>query len=194
MDTWRWTALCPPSIWPWAVRSTQVCMRNHANSPQCSLPRAGLPWDWFPAWTCSVTRIGVGVRNATARIRLRSSRLTEAVVGAFTGAKTPDSRQVGAVLKHFCAQGASKGVRNMFPALIGERELWEIHFPPMEAGVAAVGCMAAYNEIGGVPCHANGRLLAAPKGANNGFFSSLLNSGKKMIGRCLYVETVDQSH
>ncbi|OXS62612.1 beta-glucosidase [Cohnella sp. CIP 111063] len=69
--------------------------------------------------------------------------------------------KVVAVLKHFCGQGAGEGGMNAFPASIGERELREIHLPGMEAGVeaGALGCMAAYNEIDGIPCHANRKLL-----------------------------------
>jgi beta-glucosidase len=68
---------------------------------------------------------------------------------------------VGVVAKHFCAQGACLGGINAAPASIGERELAEIFLPSMEACVeaGAVGCMAAYNEIDGIPCHANPRLL-----------------------------------
>ncbi len=71
------------------------------------------------------------------------------------------SNKVAAVLKHFCGQGAGEGGMNAFPASIGERELREIHLPGMEAGVeaGALGCMAAYNEIDGIPCHANRKLL-----------------------------------
>ena len=69
--------------------------------------------------------------------------------------------KVVAVMKHFCAQGASVGGHNAAPASIGERELREILLPGMKAGVeaGALGCMAAYNEIDGIPCHANKKLL-----------------------------------
>jgi|LSQX01.3.fsa_nt_gb beta-glucosidase len=69
--------------------------------------------------------------------------------------------KVVAVMKHFCAQGASVGGHNAAPAPIGERELREIFLPGMKAGVeaGALGCMAAYNEIDGIPCHANKKLL-----------------------------------
>src|SRR5690606_15200243 len=72
-----------------------------------------------------------------------------------------ESDKVGAVLKHFCAQGSGEGGLNAGPASIGERELREIHLPAMDAGVkaGALGCMAAYNEIDGIPCHANKKLL-----------------------------------
>lgn len=68
---------------------------------------------------------------------------------------------VAVVAKHFCAQGETTGGINASAARIGERELRELHLPPMkaccEAGVQ--GVMAAYNEIDGVFCHMNQRLL-----------------------------------
>lgn len=71
----------------------------------------------------------------------------------------PDKLAV--VLKHLCAQGAAQGGRNAGPAAIGPRELREIHLPAARAGAlaGAAGFMAAYNEIDGVPCHANRELL-----------------------------------
>lgn len=69
--------------------------------------------------------------------------------------------KVIAIMKHFCAQGAAMGGHNAAPASIGERELREIFLPGMKSGVeaGALGCMAAYNEIDGIPCHANKKLL-----------------------------------
>ncbi len=68
---------------------------------------------------------------------------------------------VGVVLKHFAAQGAGTGGRNQSGAPIGARELAEIHLPAARAGIeeGAVGVMAAYNEIDGVPCAAHHGLL-----------------------------------
>ncbi|MBO7743660.1 glycoside hydrolase family 3 C-terminal domain-containing protein [Paenibacillus sp. MWE-103] len=68
---------------------------------------------------------------------------------------------VAVVLKHLCAQGAGMGGKNAGPANIGERELREIHLPAAFAGAkaGAAGFMAAYNEIDGMPCHANRKLL-----------------------------------
>ena len=66
-----------------------------------------------------------------------------------------------AVAKHCAAQGETTGGVNASAARIGERELREIHLPPVraaaEAGVS--GVMAAYNEIDGIPCHGNPWLL-----------------------------------
>ncbi|MGB8452929.1 MAG: glycoside hydrolase family 3 N-terminal domain-containing protein [Anaerocolumna sp.] len=68
---------------------------------------------------------------------------------------------ISAVAKHFCAQGEGTGGINASAARIGERELREIHLPAAKACAAAgvKGIMAAYNEIDGVPCHGNKKLL-----------------------------------
>ena len=68
---------------------------------------------------------------------------------------------VPVVAKHFCAQGEGTGGVNASAARIGERELREIHLPPMKAAAEAgvQGVMAAYNEIDGIYCHANPWLL-----------------------------------
>ncbi|QNF27516.1 glycoside hydrolase family 3 N-terminal domain-containing protein [Metabacillus elymi] len=89
-----------------------------------------------------------------------SSKMTEAVVRGMQG-ENENTPKVLPVLKHFAAQGAGVGGHNSGPALIGERELREIFLPPMKAGVQSgvLACMAAYNEIDGVPCHANHHLL-----------------------------------
>jgi len=63
--------------------------------------------------------------------------------------------------KHFAAQGECTGGTNASPARIGERELREIHLPPAASAVkaGADAIMAAYNEIDGIFCHINRKLL-----------------------------------
>lgn len=65
------------------------------------------------------------------------------------------------VAKHFCGQGETTGGINSSPCRLGWRELREIHLPPVQGALegGAKGVLAAYNEIDGVPCHANPRLL-----------------------------------
>lgn len=88
-----------------------------------------------------------------------ASRFTEAVVAGLQ--RKIDTTKTVAVLKHFCAQGEPMGGHNTAAAAIGERELREIFLPPMVAGIGAgaKATMAAYNEIDGMPCHANKWLL-----------------------------------
>ncbi len=66
-----------------------------------------------------------------------------------------------AVIKHFAGQGAGIGGRNSSGAPIGPRELREVHLPAARAGVdeGALGVMAAYNDLDGIPCLANRDLL-----------------------------------
>ncbi|GIJ54194.1 glycoside hydrolase family 3 N-terminal domain-containing protein [Virgisporangium aurantiacum] len=68
---------------------------------------------------------------------------------------------IAVVLKHLIGQGAAIGGRNSSGAPIGPRELSEVHLAAARAGVdaGALGVMAAYNDIDGVPCVAHERLL-----------------------------------
>lgn len=69
---------------------------------------------------------------------------------------------VFATLKHMTGHGQPESGNNVAPAPLAERELREVFFPPFrdaicEAGAAAV--MPSYNEIDGIPSHANSWLL-----------------------------------
>lgn len=94
---------------------------------------------------------------------LLAAALTRAVVEGLQG---PDRSRVGdggvaVVLKHLAAQGEAVGGRNGQSAHLGPHDLAEIHLPPVEAGLdaGALGFMAAYNDVDGVPCCANPDLL-----------------------------------
>lgn len=102
-----------------------------------------------------------------------SARLAEAAV---TGAQ---ENGVTAVAKHFCAQGEGKGGINTSAAAIGPRELREIHLPPAQACCRAGvgGMMAAYNEIDGIPCHANPNLLRGILRGEFGFNGVVMADG-----------------
>src|SRR5690606_3116043 len=70
--------------------------------------------------------------------------------------------KVFATLKHMTGHGQPLAGNNVAPAMLGERDLREFFFPPFRAvvertGIAAV--MPSYNEIDGVPSHANRWLL-----------------------------------
>ncbi|WP_430594307.1 glycoside hydrolase family 3 protein [Isoptericola sp. QY 916] len=93
-----------------------------------------------------------------------AARMTEAAVVGMQGhdrSRLADGTGVGVVLKHFAAQGAGTGGRNGHSAALGPRDLSDLHLPAARAGVAAgaLGLMAAYNDIDGVPCVANRALL-----------------------------------
>nr|WP_223262957.1 glycoside hydrolase family 3 N-terminal domain-containing protein [Sphingobium sp. SCG-1] len=69
---------------------------------------------------------------------------------------------VFATLKHLTGHGQPESGTNVGPAPISQRELRENFFPPFEQVVKRTGIeavMASYNEIDGVPSHANKWLL-----------------------------------
>ncbi len=91
------------------------------------------------------------------------SRMAIAAVRGFQGDRSfHDKNRVIATLKHFAAHGQPESGTNCAPANTGERLLREVFLYPFEAAVkeaGAISVMASYNEIDGVPSHANRWLL-----------------------------------
>ncbi len=86
-----------------------------------------------------------------------------AAVRGFQGPTLPlPADKVMVTLKHFTGHGIPESGTNVGPAHVGERELREIFFPPFEAALKTYpvrSVMASYNEIDGIPSHANDWLL-----------------------------------
>ena len=95
------------------------------------------------------------------------TRLGVAAIQGFQGRRDSedaaiDSQHVMATAKHFTAHGTPEGGRNTAPGNVSPRVVREVFLPPFEAAVreARVGSvMASYNELDGVPSHANRALL-----------------------------------
>ena len=87
----------------------------------------------------------------------------KAAVLGFSGDSLPLAKdKVFATLKHMTGHGQPESGTNIGPANVGERTLREDFFPPFEkiikeTKIAAV--MPSYNEIDGIPSHANRWLL-----------------------------------
>ncbi len=111
-----------------------------------------------------------------------AARMCENVVRGFQG-EDPDelksSNKIIAVLKHLCGFGNPIGAHSGICSNIGEREMREIHLQGMKAGVraGALGCMAAYNDIDGVPCHMNEKLLKDIIRGEYGFQGIVMSDG-----------------
>ena len=90
-------------------------------------------------------------------------RMGAAAVRGFQGDATfHDREHVVATLKHFAAHGQPEGGMNCAPVNVSERELREVFLRPFRVAIQEEGClsvMASYNEIDGVPSHANAWLL-----------------------------------
>ncbi len=79
-----------------------------------------------------------------------------------THSGTIPADRVIATLKHLTGHGQPAGGLNTAPAYFGERTLREIFLSPFEAAVKlghAQSIMASYNEIDGIPSHANVKVL-----------------------------------
>ena len=92
-----------------------------------------------------------------------AATLGSAAVRGFQGdGSFADKRHVIATLKHFAAHGQPESGMNCAPVNVSERELREVFLSPFKAAIqnaGAISVMAAYNEIDGVPSHANRWLL-----------------------------------
>jgi beta-glucosidase len=91
------------------------------------------------------------------------AQLGMAAVRGFQGDATfRDRKRVIATLKHFVAHGQPEGGQNCAPANVSMRELREVFLHPFREAVqkaGAISVMASYNEVDGVPSHANRWLL-----------------------------------
>jgi beta-glucosidase len=85
-----------------------------------------------------------------------------AAVHGYQGTTLPlADDKVFATLKHFAGHGSHEGGVNTAPALVAERLLRAELLVPFEAAVkaGAYAVMPSYNEVDGVPSHANRWLL-----------------------------------
>lgn len=92
-----------------------------------------------------------------------TGRMGIAAVKGFQGDKEFKNKdRVLATLKHFAAHGEPESGMNFAPVNVSERVLREVFLQPFRDAVdegGVISLMASYNEIDGVPSHANGWLL-----------------------------------
>lgn len=121
-----------------------------------------------------------------------SAKMTEAIVAGFQGALIDDesnfldksvlelnksSKQIGVILKHCIAQGEAQGGHNSGTVPIGQREFADVYTPLLNSARNAVGVMAAYNDIDGVPCHSNRTLFEEQLRNEQGFQGIVMADG-----------------
>ena len=89
------------------------------------------------------------------------SAFAAARVRGFQGNDLRARDAIAATAKHFAAYGAAEGGRDYNVADISERTLRDVYLPPFHAAACAGAAtfMASFNEIAGVPSHANRQLL-----------------------------------
>ncbi|WP_225046570.1 glycoside hydrolase family 3 C-terminal domain-containing protein [Lacticaseibacillus kribbianus] len=113
---------------------------------------------------------------------------TRAVIAGFQGdlladdwwdrPAAPDAGDyTGVVIKHLIGQGEALGGHNAGTVPIGAREFADVYDPLLAAVHDAAGVMAAYNDLDGVPCHANRDLLTARLRGRHGFAGLVMADG-----------------
>lgn len=118
----------------------------------------GIAWNFAPMVDISRdARWGRGVEGAGEDVLL-GCILAEARVRGFQGDRGLDDAQAMlATPKHLAAYGAAVAGLDYNSVDVSERTLREVYFPPFQAAFAAgaLSTMAAFNDLAGVPCHAN---------------------------------------
>jgi beta-glucosidase len=91
------------------------------------------------------------------------ARVGVTVIKAFQGTGPAiDKEHVISYVKHYCGYGQPEGGRNTAPANISERTFREFFLSTFQAGImegGAAAVMPSYNEVDGIPAHANQWLL-----------------------------------
>jgi beta-glucosidase len=94
------------------------------------------------------------------------TRMGVAAIRGFQGRQAAgapvDAQHVLATAKHFTAHGTPEGGRNTAPGNYSAHVIREVFLPPFEAAVREANVatvMASYNELDGIPSHANHWLL-----------------------------------
>ena len=108
------------------------------------------------------------------------SRIAESIVIGTQGNNINAPDKVMAGLCHFPGQSQPIGGLERGAMEISERTLREVFLPPFEAGIkkcGALGVMATYPEIDGVPVHASSRILTKILREELGFKGLVLSEG-----------------
>jgi beta-glucosidase len=136
------------SLYAMAAEETRVRGAHQALTPVVDVardPRWGRVEETFGEDTYLVSQMGI------------------AAVRGFQGDATfKDKKHVIATLKHFAAHGQPESGQNCGPVNVSLRVLRETFLPPFQEAIqkaGAISVMASYNEIDGVPSHANTWLL-----------------------------------
>src|SRR3984893_13566170 len=140
-------------------------LHGYAAVGATSFPQAiALASSWDPALVRAVNAVTAGGEPAPGGAEGRHPRGVAAVEGLQGENQARDLKpgKVFATLKHLTGHGQPESGTNVGPAPYSERTLREYFFPPFEQAISRTGVsavMPSYNEIDGVPSHANGWLL-----------------------------------
>ena len=122
---------------------------------------AGLHWTFAPMVDIARDARWGRIVEGAGEDPYLGAALAASRVRGFQGTDPRDPLTIMATAKHFVAYGAAEAGRDYNTTDVSERTLREVYLPPFKAAVeAGVGSvMAAFNEVSGVPMHANDSLI-----------------------------------
>src|SRR6266480_4287935 len=124
---------------------------------------AGVHWTFAPMVDIARDPRWGRIAEGSGEDPYLGSAMAAARVRGFQGKdlRAPDA--VLATVKHFAAYGGAEGGRDYNTVDVSERTLREVYLPPYRAGVdaGAGSIMTSFNEIGGIPSHANRWLVTS---------------------------------
>jgi len=122
---------------------------------------AGLHWTFAPMVDIARDARWGRIVEGAGEDPFLGAAMAAARVHGFQGETLRDNLSIMATAKHFVAYGGAEAGRDYNTVDVSERTLREIYLPPFKAAVdAGVGAvMGAFNEVSGVPMHANDALI-----------------------------------
>ena len=122
---------------------------------------AGLQWTYSPMCDICVEPRWGRISEGAGEDPYLGSLIAKAMVEGYQGDDLAADNTLLACVKHFAAYGAPQGGRDYNTVDMSERWLREFYLPPYKAAVdaGALSVMASFNELDGVPAHANKHLM-----------------------------------
>lgn len=147
---------------------------------------AGIQWTFAPMVDIARDARWGRIVEGAGEDPYLGSAFAVARVRGFHGDSLRSPTSMLATAKHFAAYGAAEAGRDYNIADVPERTLREVYLPPFHAAVCAGAqtLMASFNEIAGVPAHANHWLLTDLLRGEWGF-DGLVDSDWTGIGELL---------
>src|SRR6059036_3060243 len=118
---------------------------------------AGVNWTFAPMVDIARDPRWGRIAEGSGEDPYLGSLMAAARVRGFQGTDLRAPEAVMATAKHFAAYGGAEGGRDYNTVDVSERTLREIYLPPFRAAVdaGAGSIMTSFNEIAGIPSHAN---------------------------------------
>ena len=118
---------------------------------------AGVNWTFAPMVDIARDPRWGRIAEGSGEDPYLGSEMAAARVRGFQGADLRAADAVLATAKHFAAYGGAEGGRDYNTVDVSERTLREIYLPPFRSAIdaGAGSIMTSFNEIAGIPSHAN---------------------------------------